>query len=71
MVTWNATPNASFYRVRRGTTTGGPYTTIASVTNNIFGNTGLTNGTTYFYKVAAINSAGTGTLSNERSANSG
>jgi len=30
--------------------------------------TGLTNGTTYYYKVAAINSAGTGTLSNEVSA---
>ena len=28
----------------------------------------VSNGTTYYYEVAAINSAGTGTLSNERSA---
>ena len=41
------------------TTTGGALT---------YTDTGLSNGTTYFYKVAAINSAGTGALSNEVSA---
>jgi fibronectin type 3 domain-containing protein len=67
-LTWNATLNASFYRVRRSTTSGGPYTTIASVTNNIFGNTGLTNGTTYYYVVAGASSAGTGPNSAEANA---
>jgi fibronectin type 3 domain-containing protein len=67
-LTWNATLNASFYRVRRGTAPGGPYTTIASVTNNIFGNTGLTNGTTYYYVVAGASSAGTGPNSAEANA---
>jgi hypothetical protein len=53
------------------------YRSTSSGTETLLANTGgaltytdtaVTNGTTYFYKVAAINSAGTGALSNERSA---
>src|SRR5207302_661734 len=44
----------------------GYYTTIGNVTS--YTNTGLPKGVTYFYKVAAINSLGTSTLSNEASA---
>src|SRR5262249_19367707 len=33
-----------------------------------FTDTGLTNGTTYYYKIAAVNAGGTSTLSNEASA---
>jgi fibronectin type 3 domain-containing protein len=57
-LTWNAATGATFYRVRRGTTSG-VYTTIATVTSPIYGNTGLTDGVTYYYVVAAGNSAGT------------
>jgi fibronectin type 3 domain-containing protein len=64
---WTAANGASFYRVRRSTTNGGPYTTIATVTATIFGNTGLTNGTTYYYVVAGGSSAGTGPNSNQAS----
>src|SRR5205085_246903 len=37
---------------------GGPYTTIASPTATSFTNTGLTNGTSYYYVVTAVNISG-------------
>ena len=54
------------YRVYRGTTSGGEtlLTTLGAVTG--FTDSGLANGTTYYYKVSALNSVGEGTLSNER-----
>jgi pectate lyase len=57
-LTWNASSGATSYNVKRSTVSGGPYTTIASVTSTSFNNTGLTNGTTYFFVVSAVNSAG-------------
>src|SRR5439155_994196 len=56
------------YKVYRSTSSGAEvgYVTIGNVTS--FTNTGLTGGTTYFYKVAAVNSLGTSLLSNEASA---
>ena len=58
------------YAIYRSTASGAetPYATTGSGTTLTYTDTGVTNGTTYFYRVAAINSAGTGTLSNEHSA---
>ncbi|HEX9043810.1 MAG TPA: fibronectin type III domain-containing protein [Candidatus Limnocylindrales bacterium] len=58
------------YSVYRGTSSGGESTTpIATVTTGTtYTDTGLTNGTTYYYTVAATNSSGTGSTSNEASA---
>src|SRR5262249_20231971 len=51
------------------TTSGGPFTTIATgVTSTSFTNTGLTNGTTFFFVVSAVNSAGESGNSNQASA---
>ncbi len=55
---WSASATATRYNVKRGTTTGGPYTTVSSPTATNFTDTGLTNGTTYFYVVTAVNSTG-------------
>ena len=65
---WNASSGASSYNVKRATTSGGPYTTVASPTSTTFTNTGLTNGTTYFYVVTAVNSSGESGASSQVSA---
>ncbi|CAI6086724.1 fibronectin type III domain-containing protein [Cohnella sp. JJ-181] len=66
---WTAVSGATSYVLKRSTTAGGPYTTIASaVTGTTYIDTGLTNGTKYYYVVTAINSSGSSGNSNEASA---
>jgi hypothetical protein len=56
---WNPASGAASYNVKRSNTSGGGYSTIASnVTATSYSNTGLTNGTTYYYVVSAVNSFG-------------
>jgi autotransporter-associated beta strand protein len=54
---WSSVLGATSYNVKRSLTNGGPYTTIASVTNISCLDTGLTNAT-YYYVVSAVNSSG-------------
>ncbi|HEY8903141.1 MAG TPA: RICIN domain-containing protein, partial [Chthoniobacterales bacterium] len=57
---WQSSFGATSYTIGRATTSGGPYTTIASgVTTSSYIDTTVTNGTTYYYVVNAVNSAGT------------
>src|SRR5208283_2016346 len=55
-LTCNASTGATSYNVKRSTTNGGPYSTIASPTTTNYTSTGLTNGTPYYYVVTAVNS---------------
>jgi fibronectin type 3 domain-containing protein len=57
-LSWTASAGATSYNLKRGSVSGGPYTTIASPTATSDTDTGLTNGTEYFYVVSAVNSAG-------------
>jgi len=68
---WNPDFGCTNYFVQRSTTSGGPYTVIASVigtTNSNFEDTAVVNGTTYYYVVAAANTFGQGPNSGQVSA---
>lgn len=68
-LTWDAVNKATGYTVKRATTAGGPYTTIASdLTETSYTDTNVTNGTTYYYIVSAVNNGKEVTNSNEVSA---
>ena len=57
---WLESFGATSYNVLRATTSGGPYTTIASgVTNASHVDASVVSNTTYFYVITASNSAGT------------
>ena len=71
-LTWSSVSGATSYKVKRSLTAGGPYDMIdANVSGTSFTNTGLTNGTTYYYVVSAVNSIGEGTNSSEVSSKPG
>jgi hypothetical protein len=58
-LSWNATAGATAYNVKRSFITNGYFGTIATVSGiTSYTNTGLTNGLTYYYKVAAVGSGG-------------
>ncbi|MEK0312686.1 Kelch repeat-containing protein [Cohnella sp. 56] len=66
---WSSIAEATSYNVKRSTTAGGPYTTIATgVTGTTYNDNGLTNGTKYYYVVTAVNTGGESGNSNEASA---
>ena len=65
---WSASTGTTSYNVKRATTSGGPYTKISSPTTANYTDTGLTNGSKYFYVVSAVNSAGQSASSNQASA---
>jgi fibronectin type 3 domain-containing protein len=62
-LTWAQQSMAGGYAVERSLTSGGPYTVIAKTKTNTYTDTTVTNGTTYYYVVAGINSVGTGAYS--------
>ncbi len=67
-LTWTATSGATSYHVKRATVSGGPYTQIAAPAAAAYTDGGLTNGTTYYYVVTALNSAGESVNSAQASA---
>jgi hypothetical protein len=60
VLTWSPVSDATSYNVKRATSVNAIYTTIASATTNGFTDATVTNGTTYYYTVSAVNSAGEG-----------
>ena len=56
---WNAVTGAAKYEVYRSYSENGPYTKYSTVTGTTYTNTSyLENGTTYYYRVRALNSSG-------------
>ena len=64
MLTWNAVSGATSYKVYRATSQNGTYSLLGTVTTTSYTNTGAKAGTTYYYKVKAVNSAGESAFSN-------
>ena len=64
MLTWNAVSGATSYKVYRATSQNGTYSLLGTVTATSYTNTGAKAGTTYWYKVKAVNSAGESAYSN-------
>jgi hypothetical protein len=57
-LTWTASVGATGYNVKRGPTNVGPFTRIATTTAPRYADSSVTNGTTYYYVVSALNAAG-------------
>ena len=58
MLTWNAVDGAASYKVYRATAKNGAYSVINTTHALTYTNTGAVLGTTYYYKVEALNAAG-------------
>jgi hypothetical protein len=57
-LSWSASIGATSYHVKRGAASGGPYTQVGAPTATTYTDSALTNGTTYYYVVSALDSAG-------------
>ena len=67
-LSWTASTGAASYNVKRATVSGGPYTTIKSVTTTSYTDSTAANGTTYYYVVSAVSALTESTNSSEVSA---
>ena len=69
-LTWNSVSGATSYTLYWDNVSGidSSDTAITSITNDNYTHSNMDNGSTYYYKVAAVNSSGTGTLSSVVSA---
>ncbi len=54
-LSWGAVSGAVSYNVKRSLASGGPYAFVANTTATNFTDNGLSNGTTYYYVVTALN----------------
>ena len=58
MLTWNAVEGATSYRIYRSTSRGSGYSLLGTTTSTSYVNTGASTGTTYYYRVKAVNRDG-------------
>ncbi|HZT21837.1 MAG TPA: autotransporter-associated beta strand repeat-containing protein [Verrucomicrobiae bacterium] len=66
-LSWIASAGADSYNLKRGTSSGNE-TLLTNLTGTTYTDTGLVNGTTYYYVVSAVNAGGEGANSSEVSA---
>lgn len=61
---WNAVPNAASYNIKKATASDGPYETIATSSAITYTDNAVSNGSSYYYAVTAVNANGEGKSSN-------
>lgn len=67
-LSWSASATATSYKIQRALSSGGTASTVATgITTTTYNDTAVTNGTTYYYQVVAVNQYGDSPLSNEAS----
>jgi sugar lactone lactonase YvrE len=64
-LTWSPVASATNYNVKRSTSGGGPYTTIAATSSTTYTDTNVLGGVTYYYVVSALNAGGESPNSSE------
>jgi endo-1,4-beta-xylanase len=67
-LSWTASSTATSYNVKRSTTSGGSYTTVANVAGTTYTDRGVIGGTPYYYVVSSLNLGGEGANSGQASA---
>ena len=67
-LSWSTATGAASYEIARSTTSGGPYTNVGTATTTGYIDTGLTNGTPYYYVIYSVNAVGTSAASNQAEA---
>ncbi|RVT71973.1 hypothetical protein EOD40_16260 [Flavobacterium sufflavum] len=53
-LSWNTASGAVTYKVKRGTVSGGPYTTLATVSTTSYTDTNVSSGSPYYYVVSSM-----------------
>lgn len=67
-LSWAGSTGAAAYKVYRGTTSGGPYSLLASLgTTTTYMDTTVVSGNTYYYVVTAIDSKGSASTNSNQS----
>src|SRR5665213_2687421 len=59
---WATNSSATSYNIKRATTTGGPYTVVANISGTSYTDTGVVNGTIYYYVISSVGSGGETTI---------
>ena len=65
IISWQAVPDAVTYNVERATVSGGPYTTVINQIGLSYNDLSVVDNTTYYYVIAAVNSYGTSSPSQQ------
>jgi fibronectin type 3 domain-containing protein len=67
-LSWNVSAGATSYNLYRGSRSSGETLLVSGLGGTSYTDSGLSNGTTYFYEVTAVNGGGESVASNEASA---
>lgn len=62
-VTWSSVSGADGYKVYRSTSASGSFSPLTNVTNTTYTDYNVNTGTSYYYKVSAVNNAGESSMS--------